>query len=146
MDEIDLILIEDNDDDAELTIDAIRNDHQYIKFVHLRDGEEALDYVRAMKPQLEKSPTRLPRLFLIDIKMPKVSGLDVLRELKSDLFFQKVPVVIFTSSSELDDITQAYSLGANSYVVKPLEFQLFMSTISRMAAYWFKVNQTRAII
>lgn len=145
MEEIDLILIEDNDDDAELTIDAIKNDHQYIKFVHLRDGEEALNYVRAMKSHLEKSPTRLPRLFLIDIKMPKVSGLDVLKELKSDLFFQKIPVVIFTSSSELEDITQAYSLGANSYVVKPLEFQLFMSTISRMASYWFKVNQTRAI-
>jgi two-component system response regulator len=141
MREYKLILIEDSEDDAELTIGALRNSNKRIIIKHLRDGEEALHYINQINGEQAKGQKQLPSLFLIDIKMPKINGIEFLKELKANSLLRGIPAIIFTSSSELSDISNAYSVGANSYVIKPLDFSEFLSTVSGIENYWLNINQ-----
>jgi two-component system, response regulator len=139
---IDILVVEDNPYDAELFIRTLLKmnlDEQV--FVSI-DGEEALDFIFCREKFVQrKCSTPLKAIFL-DLKIPKVSGLEVLKEIKSNPLTMKIPLVIVTSSREDVDIKEAYELGANSYVVKPVEFDSFHTVISKMSSYWLSVNET----
>ncbi|MBX3216813.1 MAG: response regulator [Labilithrix sp.] len=132
-----IVLVEDSDEDAELTLRAL-NRRNFANAVHrLADGAAALDFF--FHPDASAKPP--PRVVLLDLKLPKVSGLDVLRRLKSEERTRTMPVVILTSSKEDRDLTEAYRLGANSYIVKPVEFDKFVQAIETFGMYWMLVNQ-----
>ncbi len=134
-----ILLVEDNRDDEELTLLALEENHvaQDIKVV--RDGAEALDYLFATGPYAGGS-TRLPHFILLDVKLPKVSGIEVLQRVKQDRRTSKIPVVMLTSSREDPDVNHSYELGANSYIVKPVEFNQFKETIRLLGFYWQSLN------
>lgn len=134
-----IVLVEDSDEDAELTLRALKR-RNFANAVHrLADGAAALDFFfHPDGPANAKPP---PRVVLLDLKLPKVSGLDVLRRLKSEERTRTVPVIILTSSKEDRDLTEAYRLGANSYIVKPVEFDKFVQAIEAFGMYWMLVNQ-----
>lgn len=134
-------MAEDNASDAELTIRALRKANLAGKLFHVKDGAEALDFVFARGNFSDRSPTDLPKLILLDIKMPKVDGIEVLRQVKSDEFTRIIPVVIMTSSKEEQDIISSYQLGVNSYVVKPVEFENFARAVTELGLYWLLMNQ-----
>jgi two-component system response regulator len=129
-----ILLIEDNPDDEELTLDALRNGGVRNDIAVVRDGAEALDF-------LYRDDKRLPHLVLLDLKLPKVSGLEVLRRIRSHPATRYIPTVILTSSSEQMDIQQSYVIGANSYVRKPVEFSEFVQAVQTLGAYWVLFNQ-----
>jgi two-component system response regulator len=138
---IDILLVEDNPQDAELTMRAIKK-RNLANPVHLvEDGAEALDFIFCRGDYAGRDPARPPRVILLDLKLPKVNGLEVLREIKSHERTRAIPVVVFTSSREDPDIQQAYALGANSYVVKPVDFDNFLDAMSHLGLYWLLVNQ-----
>jgi two-component system response regulator len=138
---VDIVLCEDNADDAELTIRALSTEGLANSLIHLRDGEEALQYLFCTGPYSGRDATDLPRLIIIDLKMPKVDGLDVIRKLKSDKRTSMIPIVLLTSSKEEKDILESYTLGVNSYIVKPVEFECYVKTVSSMGLYWLILNQ-----
>ena len=135
---IDILLVEDNPDDAELTIHALTESNNDIKLIHLKDGVEALKFIRTMSPDDNR---RAIKLVLLDLKLPKMDGLEVLRKIRGTDQTRAMPVVIFTSSRERRDITEAYRLGVNSYVVKPVEFDNYVKTLNTVAFYWGMVNK-----
>lgn len=137
--EMEILLVEDNEDDASLAIRALKKQNLANSLVHLKDGQAALDYI--MK-NIEQSPDNKPRVILLDLKMPKVNGIEVLERLKSDDRTQSIPVVILTSSSEDPDIKRCYDLGANSYIVKPVEFEKFSKTVVDLGMYWMVLNRS----
>ncbi|HNP21831.1 MAG TPA: response regulator [Panacibacter sp.] len=139
--QVEILLAEDNASDAELTIRALRKANLAGKLFHVKDGAEALDFVFARGNFSDRSPTDLPKLILLDIKMPKVDGIEVLRQVKSDEFTRIIPVVIMTSSKEEQDIISSYQLGVNSYVVKPVEFENFARAVTELGLYWLLMNQ-----
>lgn len=140
-DKVDIVLVEDNIDDAELAIRALKkNNVSSVIIHHLKDGEEALDYIFCRGVHAGRNRD-FPKLILLDIKMPKVNGLEVLKQLKSDDHMKLIPVVLFTSSNQSKDIIESYQLGANSYIVKPVDYNIFMKTISDLSEYWLGVNQ-----
>lgn len=140
-DEIEILLVEDNIHDAELTIRSLNKVKLANNLVHLKDGEEALDFIFG-KGQFEGRDTqKRPKVILLDIKMPKVDGIEVLRQLKSDEQTKSIPVVIMTSSREEQDVITSYELGVNSYVVKPVDFESFAQAISDLGMYWLIINQ-----
>lgn len=134
---IDIILVEDNLSDAELAIRAFRRFKSGLNVIHIKDGEEAIAFIDKIK----NDGNKYPRLFVLDINMPKVSGLQVLQYIKSDYRTATIPVVMLTSSREEKDVEEGYGLGANSFVVKPVDFDSFMAVVGDIASYWLRLNQ-----
>ncbi len=139
--EIEILLVEDNPNDAELTLRALKKRHLANKIVHLKNGEEALDFIHGKNTFAGRDTRNQPKLILLDLKMPKVDGIDVLRNLKSHDATKIIPVVVLTSSKEDPDIKICYELGVNSYIVKPVGFEAFINAISELGFYWLLLNQ-----
>ncbi len=133
---VDILLIEDNPNDAELAIRALKKNNLSNSIVHLQDGEEALEYLFSID-----HPSSFPKLILLDIKMPKVDGIEVLRKIKSDEQRKVIPVVLLTSSKEERDIVESYRLGVNAYIVKPVEFDKFIKAVADLGFFWLILNQ-----
>ncbi len=140
-DDRDILLVEDNPDDVELTMRAFKKSMVTNKVVVARDGVEALDYLFRTGMHKGRNPNKNPALVLLDLKLPRVDGLEVLKRMRKDERTKTVPVVILTSSREETDVVSGYSLGANSYVRKPISFEEFVKTVSQLAQYWLIVNE-----
>ncbi|MFT3891073.1 MAG: response regulator [Anaerolineales bacterium] len=138
---IEILLVEDNPYDAELTMRALRKHNFSNQLIHVQDGAEALDFLFGRGSYQGRNIEQHLRVVLLDLKLPKVNGLEVLRAIKSDPTLQHIPVVVVTSSKEDPDIKTAYELGANSYVVKPVEFDSFVNAMSHLGLYWLLVNR-----
>jgi two-component system, response regulator len=138
---IDVLLVEDNPDDTELTIHALAEGNKALHLLHLKDGVEALNFIFARKPYENQKIQNDLKLVLLDLKLPKLDGLEVLRKIREDERTRKLPVVILTSSREKRDIAEAYKLSVNSYVVKPVGFDNYVKTLSSLAFYWSLVNE-----
>jgi two-component system, response regulator len=138
---VEILLVEDNPNDAELTIRALRKHHLVNNLVHVQDGEEALDFIYARGNFANRKGRNNPRLIILDLKLPKVDGLEVLREIKSNKATETIPVVIMTSSAEEKDIIEGYRLGVNSYIVKPVEFESFVRAVTDLGLYWMVLNK-----
>jgi len=138
---IDILLVEDNPRDAELTIRALKKRNIANALHIVGDGAEALDYIFCRGEYAHREPSRPPKVILLDLKLPKMSGLEVLKAIKSEGSTRAIPVVVLSSSREDPDIAAAYALGANSYVVKPVDFNAFMDAMSHLGLYWLLVNQ-----
>ena len=139
--EIEVLLVEDNPDDAELTIRALKKNNLANKIHHVKDGGEALDFLFAQGNYSHRTIENAPKVILLDLKMPKVNGIEVLKVLKTDARTQKIPVVVLTSSKENPDMQECYQLGVNSYVVKPVNFDAFSKAASDLGMYWLLINQ-----
>jgi two-component system, response regulator len=129
-----ILLVEDNPDDALLALRALRKNNLANEVIHFEDGQEVLDY-------LSKNENELPRLILLDLKMPRVDGLDVLRALKGDERKKMIPIVMLTSSKEEKDIVESYRLGVNAYIVKPVDFNQFVEAVTQLGLFWLVLNQ-----
>ncbi|HZJ35683.1 MAG TPA: response regulator [Gillisia sp.] len=140
-DEIEILLIEDNASDAEMTVRALKKSGIANKLLHLKDGAEALDFIFAKGNYSDRKVVNGPKVVILDLKMPKVSGIEVLQKMKSDERTRKIPVVVLTSSKEDPDIKECYALGVNSYVVKPVDFDQFYKAISELGFYWLIINE-----
>jgi len=138
---IDILLIEDNPNDVELTLIALQSSNLAKKIQVIRDGEEALDYLFCTGSFENRDRFDLPRLILLDLKLPKVAGIEVLEKIKSDNLFKLIPVVVLTTSKEERDLVQCYHLGVNSYIVKPVDYQKFITVIADISQYWLTVNE-----
>lgn len=134
-DEIEILLVEDNPDDAGLTIRALEKHNLARNLLHLHDGEEALNYL------FSDESLRIPKVILLDLKMPKVDGIEVLRKLKQDADRKIIPVVVLTSSKEDRDVLQSYQLGVNAYIVKPVDYDNFAKAIGEVGLFWLVRNQ-----
>ena len=135
-----VLLVEDNDDDVQLTLRAFQK-NKLANEVHVaRDGAEALDFLFARGEYAHRANADLPQVVLLDLKLPKVDGLEVLREIRADARTRTLPVVILTSSNEERDLVDSYRIGANSYVRKPVDFQQFMEAAHQLGLYWMVVN------
>ena len=139
---IEVLLVEDNPNDAELTLNALRRRHLADHILHVQDGEEALEFLRREGRYAGQETEHALKVVLLDLKMPKMDGLKVLRAMKSDPCIREIPVVMLTSSREDRDLDEAYRLGANSYIVKPVEFDNYSETVSELGHYWLSLNQT----
>lgn len=136
-----ILLVEDNADDEVLTLRAL-NKHKIANRIDVvRDGAEALDYLFAKGAYANRDPLDLPQVILLDLKLPKVDGLEVLRQIRSDPRTRMLPVVVLTSSKEEQDMIQAYSIGVNSYVRKPVDFNQFVDAIGQLGLYWLVLNE-----
>ncbi|MEP7164650.1 MAG: response regulator [Ferruginibacter sp.] len=139
---VDVLMVEDNPDDAELTIRELRKHRMANNLFHVTDGEEALEFLFATgKYAGIRDVSHPPRLILLDIQMPKVNGIEVLERIKADERTRTTPVVMLTSSKEDPDIKRCYELGANSYIVKPVNFEGFAESIKNLGFYWLLLNQ-----
>jgi two-component system, response regulator len=136
-----ILLVEDNPDDEELTLRALRKNNIRNEVVVARDGVEALDYLFGTGVYAERDLTMMPRLVLLDLKLPKIDGLQVLRRLRADPRTRLLPVVILTSSKEQQDLIEGYGLGANSYVRKPVDFSQFIDAVRQLGLYWLILNE-----
>ena len=144
--QIEILLVEDNQDDVELTLRALRKE-KLANSIHVaRDGEEALNFVFCNGIHADRSSESPPKLILLDLKLPKVDGLEVLKRLKSDPRTKIIPIVILTSSKEEKDLVNGYGLGVNSYIQKPLDFDRFREIVKSLGLYWLVINQTPAAI
>lgn len=139
--QIEILLIEDNPSDAEMTIRALRKHNIANAVIHLKDGAEGLDFIFAEGIFKNRNINNKPRVILLDLKMPKVDGIEVLRRVKSDEHTKTIPVVVLTSSKEDPDVKACYELGVNSYIVKPVGFENFSKAISELGLYWLLLNQ-----
>lgn len=137
---VEILLVEDNPRDAELTIRALKKHNLANKLFHVEDGVEALDYLFARGKFAERDAKELPKVILLDLKLPRINGLEVLRALKADERTMSIPIVIVTSSAEDPDVRTAYQLGANSYVIKPVQFDAFIDAMTKLGIYWLMVN------
>jgi two-component system response regulator len=138
---VELLIVEDDPSDLELALIALRK-HKLANQIHIaRDGEEALDFLFCRGPYADRSMDDPPKVILLDLKLPKVSGLEVLRELKKDPRTRPVPVVVMTSSREQRDMLEGYELGVNSYIQKPVDFEQFQHIVGDLGYYWLVVNQ-----
>jgi CheY-like chemotaxis protein len=138
---VEILLVEDNPNDVELTLRALKK-HNLANKVHVvKDGAEALDYVFANGAYADRDMGQPPKVILLDLKLPKVDGLDVLREIKSDERAKAIPVVVLTSSREEQDMIQSYKLGVNSYIVKPVDFDKFVDAVGDLGLYWLLLNE-----
>lgn len=138
---VEVLLVEDNINDAELTIRELRKHKMANNLVHVKDGEEALDFIFARGIYSGTREIQFsPKVVLLDIQMPKVNGIEVLQQIKSDPRTRSMPVVILTSSKENPDIEKCYALGANSYIVKPVNFENFAQAIQNLGFYWLLLN------
>jgi two-component system response regulator len=137
----DVLLVEDNADDAELTIRALRKNNLTNTVFHVKSGEEALDLLYCQGAYETRCMQNVPRLILLDLKMPRINGIETLRRIKGNERTKVIPTVILTSSKEDRDIMESYKLGANSYFVKPVDFEGFVDAISSLTQYWLELNQ-----
>ncbi|MEO7975525.1 response regulator [Flavobacterium sp.] len=140
-DDVEILFAEDSMDDAILTIRALTKSGFTNKLLHVKDGAEALDFIYCRGIYADRNPNKHPKLFLLDLKMPKVSGMQVLEKVKSDPNLKSIPAVILTSSQEDPDIAKCYDLGANSYIVKPVDSNNFFNAIKEMGMYWMILSQ-----
>jgi CheY-like chemotaxis protein len=141
LDELEILLVEDNPTDAELTTRALKRKNLANKLVWVKDGEEALDFIYAKGQFADRNQEDLPRLILLDLRMPKVDGLEVLKNIKANERTRRIPVVVLTSSQEDKDVVESYKLGVNSYVSKPVEFDDFIEAVSTLGLYWMLINK-----
>jgi CheY-like chemotaxis protein len=137
-----ILLVEDNPDDEELTLRALRKANIANEVFVTRDGQEALDFLFCTGKYAGRDPQAMPAVILLDLKLPKLNGIDVLHRLRSDPRTRLIPVVILTSSSEDEDMLRSYESGANSYVRKPVEFPAFAAAVTQLGVYWMLLNQT----
>lgn len=135
---LEILLVEDNPQDAELAIRALKKCMPVSHLHHVSDGQEALDFLFCTTPNGDRKP---PKVVLLDLKLPKVGGLEVLREIRSNEHTKLLPVVVLTSSREDSDVAEAYRLGVNSFIVKPVDFENFLEVVSNMGSYWINLNQ-----
>jgi CheY-like chemotaxis protein len=138
---VEILLVEDNPTDAELTTEALREGNLANHLVWVKDGAEALDFIFARGKYSDRLVDDTPKVILLDLRLPKVDGLEVLQTLKSDPRTKSIPVVVLTSSKEERDVTESYQLGVNSFVSKPVEFDEFASVVSQLGLYWLLVNR-----
>ncbi len=138
---VDIVLVEDNPADVELTLRALRKSHIANEIIVLRDGQQALDYFFAKGAYVGRNTTKQPKVVLLDLKLPKIDGLEVLKELKNNEKTRTIPVVVLTSSKEESDVLKSYKLGANSYLVKPVDFDRFLESVGNLGLYWLLLNQ-----
>ena len=138
--QIEILLVEDSPYDAELTIRELTRRHLANKLVHLKDGAEALDFIFGTGAYANRDTSQHPKVMLLDLKLPKVDGLEVLRAIKSDPRTRTIPVVVMTSSQEQRDVVDSYHLGVNSYVVKPVDFDQFSKAVAELGCYWVLLN------
>ncbi|MEP6594378.1 MAG: response regulator [Ginsengibacter sp.] len=141
-DPVEILLIEDNPDEAQLTIRSLKNHHLANRLMHIDDGEEALEFIFSTGKYANNMHPFNPKLILLDLKLPKVDGLEILRRLKADERTKLFPVVILTSSKEEKDIIESYKLGVNSYIVKPVNFESFSKAVLELGLYWMLLNQS----
>ena len=139
--EIEILLVEDNPNDAELAMRAFTKNKLANNIVRVCDGEEALDYIFARKAYNYRNRLNIPKLILLDLKLPKVDGLEVLKIIKADEVTKLIPVVVLTSSREEQDMVESYRLGVNSYIVKPVDFDKFIESVRDIGLYWLLMNQ-----
>jgi len=139
--ELDILLVEDNPDDVEITLRAFQKHNFVDKFHVVRDGEEALEYLFGTEGATQKSVCSNIRLILLDLKIPKIDGMEVLQRCKSDPRTKHIPVVVLTASREERDLTDTYNLGVNSYIVKPVDFSQFTETVRQLGLYWIGLNR-----
>ena len=138
--EVEILLVEDDAADAEMTMRALRRNNLANKLLWVKDGQEALDYMSGGGAYAGRDAA-LPRLVMLDLKMPKVGGIEVLRALKANEATRGVPVVVMTSSNEEQDVVASYQLGVNSYIVKPVHFEAFLETVAKIGLYWVLTNR-----
>ena len=138
--EVEIVMVEDNPNDAELITRALRKHNLANRIVHLKDGAEALEFLLPPGDQVHQCDSGVPRVVLLDIKLPKIDGLEVLRMMKSDARTRDIPVVILTSSNEDRDIKEAYRMGVNSFVTKPIKFEELAAVVAKLGIYWLMVN------
>ena len=139
--QVEILLVEDSPTDAELTIRALKKRNLANTLVHVTDGQAALDFLFATGPYADRTNDAQPKVVMLDLKLPKVSGIEVLRQLRANERTKLIPVVIMTASNEDRDVIESYQLGANSYVVKPVEFENFAQAVSNLGFYWLLLNQ-----
>jgi len=137
-----ILLVEDNPDDEKLTVRALKKNNIVNEVVIARDGAEALDYLFSVGAPQGRDTSRLPALVLLDLKLPKVDGQEVLRRIRGDERTRRIPVVILTSSKEEQDMMQSYNSGANSYIRKPVDFMQFTEVVRNLGLYWLMMNET----
>jgi len=136
-----VLLVEDNPRDAELALIALKQRHLANRVFHVKDGAEALDYIFCRGPFAGRDSKCPPKVVLLDLKLPKVDGLEVLRAIKTNPQTKCIPVVVMTSSQEQQDIVESYQLGVNSYIVKPVDFDNFSAAVAELGCYWLLLNQ-----
>ena len=135
-----ILYVEDSPRDAELTLEALTQSHLANEVIHVRDGADALDYL-FRRGEFAGRPNDLPAVILLDLKMPRVDGLEVLRQIRGDADLKTIPVVVMTSSREDSDLVQCYALGVNAYVVKPVIFHDFVDAVKQVGGFWAVLNQ-----
>jgi len=139
--EIEILLVEDNQDDLDMTLRALSKSNLANRIQVARDGAEALEFIFAEGPHTGRQIANGPRVILLDLKLPKIDGLQVLKRVKSDPRTRTIPVVMLTSSKEQKDVIESYHLGVNSYIVKPVNFEGFAAAIQNLGMYWLLLNQ-----
>ena len=142
---IEILLVEDNPNDVKLALHALKKNNIANRIEVVRDGAEALEFIFATGAYADRQNAENPRVILLDLKLPKVDGLEVLRQIKSDPRTRAIPVVALTSSREDRDIVESYNLGVNSYIVKPVDFEQFNESVRQLGMYWLLLNQPPAI-
>jgi two-component system, response regulator len=141
---VEILLVEDNPRDAELTLRALKKSNLANKVYVVEDGEKALNYIFANGDYAHRNMAHAPKVILLDLKLPKVDGLEVLRKIKADERTRTIPVVVLTSSREERDMVESYKLGVNSYIVKPVDFDKFLDSVGELGLYWLLLNQRPA--
>ena len=142
--EVEILLVEDNPNDVELTLRALKKNNLANNVQVVKDGAEALAFIYGTGNYSARDTSRRPKLILLDLKLPKVSGLEVLKKIKTDENERVIPVVVLTSSKEERDLVESYRLGANSYITKPVDFESFVKAVSDLGLYWLLLNQPPA--
>jgi len=140
--EVEILFIEDNPHEAELTIRGLRKHNLVNKLKHIDDGEEALDFIFSRRTYASRENSPNPKLIILDLKLPKIDGLEILRQLKADERTRIIPVVVLTSSQEEKDVIESYRLGVNSYIVKPVNFESFGKAVADLGLYWVILNHS----
>jgi len=138
---VEILLVEDNPRDAELTMRALAKRNLANHIVHVSDGQQALDWLFGTGEHAGRDPNHTPKVVLLDLKLPKVDGLEVLRAMRANARTRLLPVVVLTSSREESDVVASYSLGVNSYIVKPVDFEKFSAAVAEAGHYWLLINQ-----
>lgn len=138
---LEILFVEDNENDIELTLRALKKHNLANKVFVVKDGAEALDYIFAKGAYAHRKIEDAPKVVLLDLKLPKVDGLEVLRKMKSDERTKVIPVVVLTSSQEEQDVVESYRLGVNSYIVKPVDFDKFLTAVEELGFYWVLLNE-----
>jgi CheY-like chemotaxis protein len=138
---VEILLVEDNPNDVELTLHALKKNHIANRIHVVRDGAEALDFLFASGAYADRQVEEAPKVILLDLKLPKVDGLEVLKQVKGDGRTRSIPVVVLTSSREERDLMQSYHLGVNSYILKPVDFDQFNEAVRQLGLYWLLLNQ-----